>query len=61
MKAIELVPIDAMTQQVRTVEVIGLTRYEPGRQFPWWGQHGGVGQYFLTQSEAVRFASTGKA
>lgn len=40
--------------------VVGKTRYEAGRQFPWYGQHGCVGSYFATQSEAVRFARTGE-
>ena len=61
MKAVELVPVDAVTQQVRLIEVVGRTRYEAGRDYPWYGEHGSVGQYFITHSEAVRFASTGKA
>ncbi|HCI4072900.1 TPA: hypothetical protein NO423_004092 [Salmonella enterica subsp. enterica serovar Infantis] len=39
--------------------VLGKTRYEAGRQYPWYGQHGLVGSYFATQSEAVRFAREG--
>jgi hypothetical protein len=63
MKAIELVPVDAVTNQVREVEILGHTRYEPGRDYPWYAHNveTGVSQYFLTQSEAVRFASTGVA
>lgn len=40
--------------------IVGKTRYEAGRQFPWYGQHGCVGSYFATQSEAVAFARTGE-
>lgn len=61
MKAVELVPVDAITQQVRIVEVVGFIRHDAGAERPWYGRHGAVGQYFSNQSEAVRFASTGKA
>lgn len=59
MKAIELVPVSATRQQVREVNVLGYIEYQPGRQYPWLGCHGGVCQYFEYKSEAVQYASTG--
>ena len=45
--------------EVEYIIVVGKTRYEAGRQFPWVGQHGGVYQYFKTEAEAVEFARRG--
>lgn len=39
---------------------VGKITYQAGRQYPWLGQHDGVGQYFATEREATHFAATGK-
>ena len=40
---------------------VGKIAYHAGREYPWLGQHGCLGQYFRTQAEAEHFAATGKA
>lgn len=50
----------ARPNEVEHIVVLGKTCYEAGRQYPWFGQHGCVAQYFSTQSEAVHFARTGE-
>lgn len=64
MKAIELVNVDAVTQQVREVSVLGSVTYCPGRPVNQWyadNNETSCAQFFATQAEAVRFASTGVA
>lgn len=64
MKAIELVPIDAVTNQVRSVTVLGSVTYCPERSKNHWyadNNETGTAQFFATKAEAVQFASTGKA
>lgn len=41
--------------------VVGKIEYHAGREYPWLGRHGCLGQYFRTQQQAEQFAATGKA
>ncbi|WP_313824059.1 hypothetical protein [Leclercia sp.] len=52
----ELIKIGQNTYAV----CVGKITYQPGRQYPWLGQHGGISQYFSTEREATHFAATGK-
>lgn len=63
MKAIELVPIDAVTYQVRETTIVGMVQYIPdGEQYPWKATTVyGDASKFRTKAEAVQYASTGKA
>ena len=55
---IKVIPESQTKSQV--IIVLGTVEYQPGREYPWLGCHGGVCSYFATKPEAVEYARTGE-